>query len=361
MGLVQYVTIFLLYSVAILQGMAFVIFPSASIILTSPMYHHLTPNEYGSLFIPMIISAIVVSGAGGSFAKRHGIRKLFLPGIICNILSMTALAGTEGTLEWHYTSYLILLSGTLMLGAGFGACITSLNALIINLFPKKSATALTALHAVLGIGTAIGPTAIQTFNEIEKWWLAPFAIAVGLACLFFLILLFSDLGTASDDNVEEKQKVHQRPKLLWLFLAITFCYGICETIIGVWSPIYLNQVKGVSEMMAIEGLSRFWLMVTVGRIFTSVMTNWISFRCFYFVLPLLVIGAFLGIPEITSPESNLQMMAIAGLACSALLPLSISFAEQSFPNYKEVVSGSLISSYMTGYGIAAYGTGGRTK
>jgi hypothetical protein len=48
---------------------------------------------------------------------------------------------------------------------------------------------------------------------------------------------------------------------------------------------------------------------------------------------------------------------MAGLACSAFLPLSISFGGKEFPQLSAVMAGELIAFYQAGYGVAAFGTG----
>ena len=48
---------------------------------------------------------------------------------------------------------------------------------------------------------------------------------------------------------------------------------------------------------------------------------------------------------------------LVGLACSAFLPLSISFGGEEFPHLAAVVSGELIAFYQVGYGVAAFGVG----
>jgi hypothetical protein len=47
--------------------------------------------------------------------------------------------------------------------------------------------------------------------------------------------------------------------------------------------------------------------------------------------------------------------AVAGLGCSALLPLSINFAQLEFTNVAASVAGGLICIYQVGYGIVAFG------
>ena len=48
---------------------------------------------------------------------------------------------------------------------------------------------------------------------------------------------------------------------------------------------------------------------------------------------------------------------MAGLGCSALLPLSISLSQAAAPANPAAVAGCMIAAYQIGYGIAAFGAG----
>ena len=48
---------------------------------------------------------------------------------------------------------------------------------------------------------------------------------------------------------------------------------------------------------------------------------------------------------------------LAGLGCSALLPLTISFAEENLVAISAATAGLVIAAYQLGYGIAAFGAG----
>ena len=51
------------------------------------------------------------------------------------------------------------------------------------------------------------------------------------------------------------------------------------------------------------------------------------------------------------------MFALAGLGCSALLPLTISFGQQDLAAISAAMAGGVIAFYQLGYGIAAFGVG----
>ena len=49
--------------------------------------------------------------------------------------------------------------------------------------------------------------------------------------------------------------------------------------------------------------------------------------------------------------------SLAGLGCSALLPLTISFGQKELTTIAASVAGGLIAFYQIGYGVAAFGVG----
>jgi hypothetical protein len=49
--------------------------------------------------------------------------------------------------------------------------------------------------------------------------------------------------------------------------------------------------------------------------------------------------------------------ALAGLGCSALLPLTISFGQEELVTMSAAIAGGVIAFYQVGYGLAAFGVG----
>ena len=79
----------------------------------------------------------------------------------------------------------------------------------------------------------------------------------------------------------------------------------------------------------------------------------------YHVLPFVLAGAFVLIALLPDDEPAAGVLAfgLAGLGCSALLPLTISFGQKELPSVSAAVAGGVIAFYQLGYGIAAFGVG----
>ena len=83
----------------------------------------------------------------------------------------------------------------------------------------------------------------------------------------------------------------------------------------------------------------------------------ISARWIYLGLSVLLLINFQLAAWVQGEAGGIVVFGLAGLACSALLPLSISFGGDEFPRLAAVMAGELIAFYQFGYGVAAFGTG----
>ena len=79
----------------------------------------------------------------------------------------------------------------------------------------------------------------------------------------------------------------------------------------------------------------------------------------YHVLPFVLAGAFVIIALLPEGATGLGVLAfgLAGLGCSALLPLTISFGQEELTAISAAMAGGVIAFYQLGYGIAAFGVG----
>jgi fucose permease len=149
------------------------------------------------------------------------------------------------------------------------------------------------------------------------------------------------------------------PARFWFFAAFALLYGIVETMNGNWATLYMIQELGASAAQASMALTAFWGTVTGGRILFAAVARGLPARATYCVLPFVVAAAFVVtalLPE-NQPFLGIVAFGIAGLGCSALLPLTISFGEKALTAIGASVAGNLIAFYQIGYGIAAFGVG----
>ena len=73
----------------------------------------------------------------------------------------------------------------------------------------------------------------------------------------------------------------------------------------------------------------------------------------------MLVAAFVAIAALPDGGSiaGVAAFGLAGLGCSALLPLTISFAQDDLVTISAATAGLVIAAYQLGYGIAAFGAG----
>jgi fucose permease len=219
--------------------------------------------------------------------------------------------------------------------------------------------AILGLNALLGLGTALAPVFIAVFLALGVWWALPILVGVLL-----IGLLAISLPQALDEGGQRQRQPatsarSKFPPRFWLFAGFALLYGICETMNGNWASLFMLNRLGANALLASVALALFWGMVTAGRVLFAAVEKWLPEPVVFRMLPLIVGAAFIlcaCLPG-TAAVPGLLAFGFAGLGCSALLPLTISFAQKEFTTIASSVAGGLIAFYQIGYGIAAFGVG----
>src|SRR6516225_1119652 len=341
------------YGAAVVQGLALVTFPAASSVFTSPDGFGFDSTRYGTMFIPQMALAISAAALAPKLARRSGLRRVLLAGFVGDIVSMSLLALSRLLLDTPDSAFAVLLIATAALGFGFGATVMALNTYAEAFFPERTDGAVLALNALLGLGTALAPVFVAIVVALGAWWLLPIVVALLLGIALTQPLRVS----ASAEDTSSPGSWSNLPPRFWLYAAAVFLYGMLETLNGNWSMLYLSSERGASPRDASFALTAFWVMVTVGRIVIAAISRWVPARWIYLALPLLLIVTFQIAARVQGETDGIVAFGLAGLACSAFLPLSISFGGNEFPRLSAVMAGELIAFYQLGYGVAAFGIG----
>jgi MFS transporter, FHS family, glucose/mannose:H+ symporter len=348
------------YFAGIVQGLALVTFPAASSIFTRPDGFGFDSTRYGTMFVPQVVLAILASGLAPTLARRWKLRRVLLIGIASDIVSMALLAVSRLLLGAPDMAFGMLLVATGALGLGFGATVMALNTYAEAFFPGRTDGAVLALNALLGLGTASAPVLVAIVMSMGVWWLLPVVVACILVLIFAVVLmepLRADPAMTAGRGAPTSIDARTLPRRFWLYAAAVFLYGILETLNGNWATLYLSGERGVSARGASMALAAFWAMVTVGRVLIAVISARVPARSMYVGLPLLLLITFQLASRVQSETGGILAFGMAGLACSAFLPLSISFGGNEFPRLSAVMAGELIAFYQLGYGVSAFGTG----
>ncbi len=338
-----------IYLSGFLVGIALVVFPAAGSILMDTNFHGFSSKQFGSIFIPQIILAILTSLSAPKIAEKIGMKKVMLMGLASLFIATLLLGLSNWFLEGNL-DYWIIMAGTAALGAGFGFTITALNPFAYNLFPGKETSAVTAMHILLGAGTASAALFLNAFVNQGIWYVAPFAIST-MVLVMLLFTLPIPLILPQKENSETAEG--KKPFKIWLFALAVFLYGACEATLGNWGAIFLEKSGGLSVSEAAKGLSIFWGFVAIGRIAFTFYALKFSTKWVYIIAPFIVALVFFTLPQAEGKSMLMAYMALGGLGLSVLFPLSISSATEQFPKYAAVISGVLVAAIQLGTGFSS--------
>ncbi len=345
------------YAAGLIQGITLVTFPAASTIFTSAAGYNLSAAQYGGMFVPQVIAAIAASLAGAALSRRIGLKRVYLAGLTANLTSMALLIASHSAESDRSVSYPLLLLATAFLGLGFGLTVPAVNTFTAEFHPGAVDRSILVLNALLGLGTALAPVFVAIFTGLGFWVGLPvLAAALVLALLLVSARLHLHDSPASTQGPTGRQ---QRTLVQFLpFAVFALLYGFCETMNGNWSQLDLTGLH-VPATTASLTLTVFWAMVTLGRVLFALIQRLVPSKLAYHLLPFVLAGAFALIASLPfrAPASGVVAFGLAGLGCSALLPLTISFAQENLTAIAAKAASWVIACYQLGYGIAAFGVG----
>ena len=344
------------YAAGLIQGIALVTFPAASTIFTEPSEYGLSNTQYGAMFLPQVITAVTSSLLSGKLAQRFGTKRVFLAGLVADLASMVLLIVSQFFTSSQPLAYGLLLVATACLGAGFGLTVPAINALTAAFHPHNVDGSVLVLNALLGLGTALAPVFVAIFVGLGFWQGLPI---MSVVLLLVLIVISARLPLRTGAPQATAGRTAGIPRLFWVFAAFAVLYGFCETMNGNWSQLDMTKDLHATATQASFALTAFWGMVTVGRVLFAMIERWFPPQLTYRVLPFLLAVMFviIGLLPSGATAAGILSFALAGFACSALLPLTISFASEQLLTMGASVAGAVIAFYQMGYGIAAFGTG----
>jgi predicted MFS family arabinose efflux permease len=346
------------YAAGAVQGIVLVTFPAASTIFTSPDEYGLSNTQYGVLFLPQVVTAIGASLLGAMLGRRFGTKRVMLAGLVCGLVAMLLLLLTASFESNTSAAFPLLLVATAFLGAGFGLTVPALNVLTAAFHPAAVERSVLVLNALLGLGTALAPVFVAVFVGLGFWWGLPLTSAILL-----VVLVIVSIGLPLRVEAPSKARVAGVstgiPARFWIFAGFAVLYGVCETVNGNWSQLDMTTKLGASTTQAAIALTSFWAMVTVGRVVFAAVERWLPSRTTYHLLPFLLAATFAVIAFLPdgSTAAGIVAFGVAGLGCSALLPLTIGFGEEELAAMAAAMAGGVIAFYQLGYGIAAFGVG----
>lgn len=342
----QTVKIGIVFLLAFITGVNFVVFPALGTAFTDPSVFALSSSRFGNLFLPQVACIIISCLAAPFLVNKSGPKIILATGIALMMMATAGLWGMQFLMKEKEMLFPVLMVLVAFTGTGFGLSITTLNPLAASLFKNNPSSAILILQFLVGLGTSASPLMMNLAGDVHHWMYVPGIIVVAVSILF-TILLFIRLPGETSFKLPERFTV---PARLWAFFGIIVLYGCIEGTFGSFGTVILKS-RGLDNADASLGLSLFWGGIAVNRLLFGIFARKYDLSLLFLLSPVsvgLIIGVLL---FFSGAGAILALMFIAGFFMGSIFPGAIGWGTVEFPTLSVMVSGFLMAANQIGTGI----------
>jgi len=336
----------LIFLIAFLTGVNFVVFPALGTAFTDPSVFALSSSQFGSLFLPQVVCIIISCLSAPFLVNRFGPKIILASGILLMIISTGVLWSLQFFMHDKSLLFPVLMVLVAFTGSGFGLSITTLNPLAASLFKNNPSSAILILQFLVGLGTSASPLMMSLAGDVHHWMDVPgiIVLAVGFSLIAFL---FISLPKEQFFELPAKLRI---PVKLWLFFGVIVLYGFIEGTFGSFGTIILKG-RGLSNSEASLGLSLFWGGIAVNRLLFGIFARKHDLSLIYLLSPLGVGTAIVLLLIFSGAGWILSLMFVTGFFMGSIFPGTIGWGTVEFPTLTVMVSGFLMAANQVGTGI----------
>lgn len=297
----------------------------------------LNDTQSGSLIFAEFFSSMFGMLLSGILVQRLGYRKTLMIGLTLMPLGVALLA---------FGPWLAGIACICLFGIGYGMTTPAGNLRTAEINPGRSASALSVINAVWGIGAMSSPFLVDLALRAHQ----PKLFLFGAAASLLLLLLALTLSRFVPDTHVEAAASAGESRSVWqiralpLICALFFVYVGTETCFGNWVAMYARRMAPADHSSAIRMPALFWGALLVGRALAPLV---LKFKHETAVAKTGLSLALLGGIALVSARGIGLIAAgslLTGLGLASIYPISVSLLSGWFGNSVRRVSGAVFGS-----------------
>lgn len=275
--------------------------------------------EAGYFFPAQFTGSLLGTYLTSWFGRNHK----YVPATIFGCLSMAA-----GVLMMNSGTIYVCLFGFWMNGIGVGLTLPSINMLVLEMNPLRSASALNVLNFCWGIGAIICKPFIDTFSNGNSIFTATLLLAAPLTIAAGLTAFFGK-GTEPTPvtGIEKDQPTKTAiwsTTIAWVLALFNFIHVGFESGIGGWLTTYSERIDYAASVRVLSPTFIFYVFMFVGRGVAPLYFRFLTENR-AILISLLVILAGMGITLTAGSAIMLSIgSAMSGFGTSSIFPTSLS-------------------------------------
>ena len=288
---------------------------------------HFSLNDLqASYFFPAQFAG---SLSGTFLTSRFARRDKFLAAAIIGCILMAG-----GILLMNVDLFSVCLIGFFVNGLGIGMTLPSINMLIVEANPERSAPALSILNFCWGVGAILSKPFVDLFSTAENIGLTTIILAAPmLSSALLLFIVSSDQRKATSriaDAEEPEPIVIWTMPIAWMIALFNFIHVGFESGIGGWLTTYTGRLEGQPLVHWVSPTLLYFSFFVIGRGVAPILFRYLNENKMLF-LGLCVILAGMGITLSAHSVGELGVGAsVAGFGTSWIFPTNVSRFSKTF-------------------------------
>jgi len=285
----------------------------------------LNDEQLGNFFPAQFAGSLIGTFLTNWFGKRNR----FLLASLLGCLLMGA-----GVLMLNFGSYELCLLGFFVNGLGIGLTLPSINMLILELNPARSAAALSVLNFFWGVGAIISQPFVDFFARGTNILTPTLALSVVLFIIgISLTLVPKDIEqkpvAGEEEEVDFSTPIWTNP-IAWTIAAFNFIHVGYESAMGGWLKTYTQRVEDGTGLHLLPPITLYFVFFVVGRGVAPLFFRFLNENRMLFLGLLAILGG-MGILLSARDVWLLSVGAsIAGFGTSSVFPTNMSRFTKTF-------------------------------
>lgn len=295
-------------------------------------------NSISNMFIISSAAYMLFSYIGGILSEKLGQKKVYILGILLNIISLLLLSEAK--------TFTMLLIGIGISSGGIALIAIASNTIIPIIVITAQAVIMNMMHFCFAIGSSIGQVIFGNLSAMGISWRDIYFYVAIIYIVLLVIFLVLKIPVAHIKSEKHKEKnnykvIFKNPIIIVYMFAIGF-YCFAENGIASWFVNYITSGFNISEGTAANYTAIFFAIFAIGRLFGGFVVRKVGY--FNTIVTSLVIAAILLFIGIFLGQNGLMVISISGLFFAITFPTTILTISKVFKGNGVYITGIIVTA-----------------
>lgn len=307
-----------------------------------------------SWFFP---SQFVGSLAGTYFTSRFARRNDYRMATVAGGFAMVA-----GILLMNLGAFPIVMMGFFINGIGVGMTLPSINMIVLDMSPERTASSLSILNFCWGVGAIVCKPFVDVWSTSESLGLTTILLAIPMLVATFLLLSDrtyepTELGTFGTAANNDAIAIWRQP-IAWFIALFNLIHVGFESGMGGWLTTYTGRLEGAPFFVWASPTLLYFSFFVAGRGAAPILFRFFSERTMLLLGLLTILAGMIVVITADSVRGLSLGSIVAGFGTSWIFPTNVSRFSNEFgpeanrrsaPFFIAGTLGAAISTWLIGF------------